>query len=272
MFVAQNSSTFLRFCVSLLCASREELGWDLTTQRIETPGAEVHYIIDVRVEGGAVRQFITTSIISATGAEGILGRGTRVWKAIEKPRDGEQATEEAIPVVLKDYWIDDDRTREGVIYHSILKGVKGENRRNLKKYLVKIKCHGDVYRRNVVVGSREGKTTMVFQMVPTSTRDLDAAIKKRNGAIVFHKLTIEASKAPTQDTRAYSSTLTPVTPSAYFEAIVRTPLAVLPNVKTRNRIVMQQVGESLHRQKSLRIIFKALVDVCKGVSDTVSSK
>lgn len=247
--MVKRSSIFLTFCLSLLCASREELGWDLSIQRIEPqdPGANTQYKIDVRTDGGAVRHFITTSIISATGAEGILGRGTRVWKALEQLEDGSISAE---PVALKDYWIDDDRLREGEIYRLILEGLKGRNRCKGQRYLVKIECHGDVHHQKLGMGPRDGKTTVGTKMGRTSTRDVEKAIKE----------------APTQESRVATGVPTSVTPSAYYDAGAGTPLDLFSSVKTKNRIVMVPVGQSLHQQTSLRTIFKALLDVCNGES------
>ena len=210
----------------------------------QDPEGDTQYIIDVRRADDTVCQFITVSVISMVGAEDILGRGTRVWEARELLADDSQASN---TVVIKDYWIDDDRSREGDVHRCILDGAQDEaHRRALEAHLVTIKCHGDVYHHETIVGLKEGEPTVT--LVPTSTRDFGDAIKRKNLADLLDK--------PRTDASEISS---PVT-----DHDEHTPLASLPGIKTRNRIVMGQVGESLHRQKSLRTVFSALQDVCMG--------
>lgn len=59
---------------------------------------------------GNLRRFWTTKTISSYGVEPLRGRGTRVFEAIEIDVHDR---EKGLPVVLKDIWIDHDRTREG---------------------------------------------------------------------------------------------------------------------------------------------------------------
>lgn len=80
------------------------------------------YDIQVRAEDGEVRTYRTRRLLSAFKAEGLRGRGTRVWACIEI-RDGEEVGEE---VVLKDTWRDTTRVPEGVLHTRIRQDAEGK--------------------------------------------------------------------------------------------------------------------------------------------------
>jgi hypothetical protein len=71
------------------------------------------------------RRFRTTQILSSYGAESLRGRGTRVFEAVEIDGNGDP---NGSPVVLKDTWVDSDRTREGNIIASLHSAANDEDR------------------------------------------------------------------------------------------------------------------------------------------------
>ena len=86
--------------------------------------------------------FRTTRIISSHGAEPLRGRGTRVFEAVELDQNGEP---NGSHVVLKDIWIDSDRTREGNILTSLYEAAEDEDKQLVQKHFLTTICHGDVW-------------------------------------------------------------------------------------------------------------------------------
>lgn len=278
----QEHREFVTFCLAVLYASTEELGWDASITRLSSTkddtktqpvtGMEAtdlnrtvthpRYIIDVRVDEQVTRRFMTISPISTSGAYGIIGRGTRVWEARELLDGGKESDR---VVAIKDYWIDEDREREGKIVESIVGAAPDEAHRvKLKKHIVDILCHGDVYREHIKIVKRDGeKPVMAKEMAKNSTPDLTEAIKRRNCAIDLRRPKATLASTLSQEHQVASGTHIPFPPSSYLAAPLRKgrPLA---GVRTRNRLVMSQVGTCLHNERSLRAVFSGLRDVCKG--------
>ena len=65
-------------------------------------------------DDGTVRKYRTKRMISNIGADTLRGRGTRVWEAVELDGNDEEV-EVATTCVLKDSWVDVDRSRGGKI-------------------------------------------------------------------------------------------------------------------------------------------------------------
>lgn len=83
----------------------------------------------------------TLALITDSGAVDLLGRGTRVWKAV-RIVNGEET---GAPVVLKDAWVDSDREREGDIHWRLLHSDHFEKERpELKEHFIAVEVHGDV--------------------------------------------------------------------------------------------------------------------------------
>ena len=98
------------------------------------------------------RRFLTTNIVSSFGAEPLRGRGTRVFEAIEI--DG-RGCEIGSHVVLKDIWIDHDRTREGIILAQLYDEAGDEDKELVKKHFLTVICHGDVWTEPEVLDDTE---------------------------------------------------------------------------------------------------------------------
>jgi hypothetical protein len=123
-------------------ADKKLLGFDPTIDCI--PGDPTQLIVTVHPDNDNKypRRFRTTNIVSSFGAEPLRGRGTRVFEAIEI--DG-QGCEMGSPVVLKDIWIDHDRTREGIILAQLYDEADDEDKELVKKHFLTVICHGDVW-------------------------------------------------------------------------------------------------------------------------------
>lgn len=111
------------------------------------------YDILVRSETGEEQLYRTLELLHDQAAEYLLGRGTRVWKAM-KIEHGEEVGE---PVALKDAWVDHFREREGDIDTRIRNSVvHGSQSEALSLGLLTIVSHGDV----LVAGAQDSTRSL----------------------------------------------------------------------------------------------------------------
>ena len=75
------------------------------------PDGTTQYEISVRSTAGDVAVYRTIQSLDESGNSHLLGRGTRVWKAV-RVQDGRDI---GSPVALKDAWVEGSRQREGSI-------------------------------------------------------------------------------------------------------------------------------------------------------------
>lgn len=137
----QDYWVLLRFVISVSFADHHKLGWDPTMTRTSRDG-EVQYDITVRSAEAETAVYRTIGVLSDRGAERLLGRGTRVWKAV-KLVDGEEIGD---PVALKDTWVDSNRDREGDILSQVLQSdFVAKEHKELEKYFITAHTHGDVF-------------------------------------------------------------------------------------------------------------------------------
>ncbi|KAI5994284.1 hypothetical protein F5J12DRAFT_962663 [Pisolithus orientalis] len=147
----------IHFFCALAFAKDHELGWDPTIRRVCVEG-KTQYIITVHSENGGTIEYQTTNVIFDFGADGVTGRGTRVFEVYPTPRDGKLDAE---PVVLKDSWRECDRDREDKILQKIfgdlreLKGIEAEN--EARKYFLTVVEAGDV----IVNGTVDGTASLL---------------------------------------------------------------------------------------------------------------
>ncbi|KAF8493938.1 hypothetical protein F5888DRAFT_1720628 [Russula emetica] len=123
-------------------ADQTSLGFDSTIQPVT--GNRGQSVVTVHPDNDKQnsRRFRTTEILSSYGAEPLRGRGTRVFQAVEIDGNGEPS---GSPVVLKDIWIDSDRTREGNILASLRSETNDEDRLLFEERFLTTICHGDVW-------------------------------------------------------------------------------------------------------------------------------
>ncbi|KAI0701179.1 hypothetical protein BC835DRAFT_1440239 [Cytidiella melzeri] len=156
------------FFLSQMYAKPHELGYDPTMKSAGDPQLRarnqwdmtIHYVED-SVEGGDAQEprtstvtFRTITELSNIGAEAIRSRGTRVWKA-QQLIDGKVQPE---LVVIKDYWVDDNRLREATIRKKILEDAPSDERRSiLEEHLLTPLYFGDV----VIDGQKDNTLTLL---------------------------------------------------------------------------------------------------------------
>ncbi|KAI0701055.1 hypothetical protein BC835DRAFT_295958 [Cytidiella melzeri] len=149
----EDHGTLSHFFLSLMYARSHELGYDTTMKPASDALLRAQNQWDISIqyekEGGGGRQetksetvtFRTVKQLSGIGAETIRGRGTRVWRA--QQLNNEHLEPEK--VVIKDYWVDDDRIREATIRQKILDAAPSQKEREmLEQYLLTPLYSGDV--------------------------------------------------------------------------------------------------------------------------------
>ena len=123
-------------------ADQTSLGFDPTIQRDTDNKGQ--FVITVYPENSMqnARRFKTGSVLSSYGAEPLLGRGTRVFGAVEINGNGESINS---PVVVKDIWIDSDRLREGDILDLLYEEADETDKHLVKTHFPTTVCQGDVW-------------------------------------------------------------------------------------------------------------------------------
>ncbi|KAF7762407.1 hypothetical protein Agabi119p4_9000 [Agaricus bisporus var. burnettii] len=99
--------SFIHVFLSLLYATREEIGYDPTVHRVLHKD-KIQYVYEV-VSEGETRYFRTKKTLFTSRVLSITGRKTRVWKAVEvEGYENEQYRKEKVrgkEVALKDCWL-----------------------------------------------------------------------------------------------------------------------------------------------------------------------
>ncbi|PSR88600.1 hypothetical protein PHLCEN_2v5127 [Hermanssonia centrifuga] len=132
----------IHFFSSIMFADPHQLGWDPTMKVLADPGQSTQYEIIVRSESGEEKTYRTLDSLSDSSTERLLGRGTRVWKAI-RTQDGKDCGE---PVALKDAWVDHDRGREGDVFTRLRQSsISAAHTVVLDKCFLTVQSHGDVF-------------------------------------------------------------------------------------------------------------------------------
>ncbi|KAF7799154.1 hypothetical protein EIP86_010385 [Pleurotus ostreatoroseus] len=107
--------TLVHFFLSVLYAEPHQLGWD-DTMKLLPDG--LNYDITVR-SGGQNRTYRTQKLLADKGSRYVIGKGTRVWRAVLI----EDEDEKGPPIALKDCWVALSRTREGEILRQIRRDI-----------------------------------------------------------------------------------------------------------------------------------------------------
>lgn len=103
--------------------------YEFTVHTDEKNTAEQH-------QQGEVRTFRTIFCLANYGAVGIRARGTRVFEVTDPSQIGSK-------YVLKDVWINEDRTDEGATLLDLRSRLEKENPNSLQHFL-QVECHGIV--------------------------------------------------------------------------------------------------------------------------------
>jgi hypothetical protein len=188
-----------------------------------------------------LRKFRTIQSISLSGAEPLRGRGTRVFEAVEIDGNGESS---GPPVVLKDIWIDSDRTREGDILALLLANANNdEDKRLVGKHFLTPICHGDVWTES----DTQDDTKNALMRGLDITRDHDSLF------------TLQQKSLTRTSAQASGST------SLQAVDLVQDPRSYKRHAhKTHYRIVFEEKGITISRMRSLPDVITALIDTVIG--------
>lgn len=186
----------------------------------------------------------TCRLLSHLPADGILGRGTRVWEAyhLESGPDSKH-------VAIKDYWVDNDRKREGAIIKEVRNAARTEfgdenpNFKALDEHLPTILLHGDVLHSN--------STSQITKTLPESAFTRNLFVKLRRIRTILDS----KGEPSTEYLTSYLSRSTLV--NAHSQKPLR------QGFKAHYRIVMQEVGQSLLDEKSLAVAFEGIEQVAR---------
>jgi len=244
--------TVIHIFTSLIFADTESLGFDPTVSRIQIDN-EIRYKFRVGEDF-----YITTETLSDHAADFIHGRGTRVFKAYSD-------SDPTRSVVLKDVWLEDDRTEEGSLLESLraamvemqTQGTVFPGNKDPSAYFLTVSAHGRVK----VSGQTEDHTTNVMMRGSSLPSDLDYFTTPRRRASQ-----VRDSHAIGSD-RGYSVGHTPVV-SRDVAALLHANLPrKSPRFQARihYRIIFNEVGRTIHNLHNLSDVHKCLVDVTIGV-------
>lgn len=240
-----------------------ELGWDPTMEYFPAVGKmKAYYIITVvgnDEETGEEKEvrYRTIKLLSSVGAEGLRGRGTRVWKV----RRWEGGKVVGTPVVLKDCWIDSDRTREGDVTKMIKADAKKANvtidstgttpEQVLDRSLLKVVMHGDVAADEFdCTMSEEDRSSFfdpdkwfVFHRTQEKLEKFEKLCAKAKGPRGMHRTIYD---------RLRSKHYTSLRPITYHP-------------KSHYRIVFAEVCTVLHSINYLPGVLDVLMELCVGM-------
>lgn len=189
----------------------------------------------------------TLELLSDLAADGIVGRGTRVWSAYRK---GSNRKDPVNIKVVKDYWVDVDRDREGDIYRAIRvdlgkSGLSPSEQQVLDHHLPTTDSDG-----NVLIG-----TTLVSDVSPALE---DCLLKGEQGipaTLDLADILLRPRKKPSETTPS-----SPYSESSYVDGFFPwKPLRLSPRI--HYRVVYNELGHALHDEQSLPTAFRALQDV-----------
>ncbi|GJE96418.1 hypothetical protein PsYK624_126150 [Phanerochaete sordida] len=234
------------FFLTAMYSDETSLGWDPTIKRVITKGpkGKPEYQYDITVhqvgDGGVPEEVVyrTEELLSQLAADGILGRGTRVWTARRVGADGKTFGD---LVVIKDYWVDSDRRREGTIVTTLrdeAEGIKEETQRMmLKNHVPTVVGHGDV---RIHGSPDETKAFRDIHVKKCVTIDLVSAL-------------IPLRESTDKGTGSHIS----------IASFVKRPVKRIHvlDPKTHYRIVFKERGHALHEEKSLKVAFTVIRDV-----------
>ena len=152
----------MHFFLSQLYAEEKELGLDPTMKMLLPVGdGPPTYDMTVRVSAEKSVVYRTRELINQDNATSLRGRGTRVWDVI-LVEDGVEKLDQC--GVLKDYWVDSDRTREGDALAQI---IAADTTQELEDHLLTVLAHGDVFIDEQVDNTRQIMTRGVDPPVGT---------------------------------------------------------------------------------------------------------
>jgi hypothetical protein len=219
-------------------------------KRLVSQDGTVQYDITVHGEGipGSEPVFVetiyrTTRIISDVGADGLRGRGTRVFEA-RKLGHRQEVVGEA--VAIKDSWVDADRDREGNIRSKLYAEASETDKTLIDRYFLTVLAQGDVringeidHTHDLIIGHETLLTNSKFELLAKQQNVRRSRVISTGLPIAWDQFAL--TRAP------------PVEPYRY-------------SPKVHYRVVFKEVGTAIHAVKALDKVFSALVDATEGRS------
>ncbi|KAF9806331.1 hypothetical protein IEO21_08711 [Rhodonia placenta] len=254
-FILQHHKV-VHFFVAMMYAAEHEAGWDPTIQYVwknDKKNGELvldddddpRLDIDVQDGNGKVVRYRTIRWLSDDGANGLRGRGTRVWEVCILSDDGEEGVDR---FALKDQWIDADRQREGMIIYQLRNAKTSDAaKRVIEQSLLTVEHHGDVYVEGMLDHTRN---LMTRRGEPRSRIRFKLQELPENG--VKETTAAKATKRTQAGVGHYQSPEELTTPSVEKVETY--------HPKVHYRIVFKEVCKPIHEYTSLKDVFDILVN------------
>jgi hypothetical protein len=171
------------------------------------------------------------------GADAIIGRGTRVFKVYNKMDVNKT------PRVLKDAWVEGDRSREGDILAALFAKIKSEGREEKLR---------DAQRYFLTSSTRRCQ----------NRRRAGPYKNSHHALLTIGNLTRRKSRHRSEHSHRSNIGNVPIFEDP-LKRTARARSASIP-VRVHHRIVFEEVGVAIHNLTSLRDVYQSLNDALKG--------
>lgn len=242
----------------MFAESTAQLGYDPTVKRHPTLN---RYDIEVHAKDG-VEKYRTRSSLSLVQADELLGRCTRIYKAVRLGKNGKPIPRKFYSI--KDTWIEDDRDREGEIYRTILREAESMPVRHkaLKELLLNVVADGDVMVNDEKLLTRDPQTYAVYP---------DSDDTRRFGETKPYFLNLAEGDVPrAEKRRLLTRTKIATSISAPPDHLVHRQQPKLYHRMVRYRMVSSDVGKALHTETDLSKAYSVIGRLVRGMSFTTT--
>ncbi|KAF7790435.1 hypothetical protein EIP86_001390 [Pleurotus ostreatoroseus] len=220
-----NREPMIHFFLALTYADPSQLGWDMSMSPL---GDGRNFDIRLDSLDGTQRIYRTQQLLSCPGLYDLLGKGTRVWKAVLLDK-GEPQGE---PVILKDAWVDADREIEG----------------NILKYVRALPVNTETHTPMYLEGAFPTTVCHGYVFVDADRTHVDSV----------------RSHFPADDiTEEQDESIPPfgLRSSSQHEQSVAPPGSRSRRWWAHYRIVFKEVGKPLSQAQTIPVIFKTLAQI-----------
>ncbi|KAF9449014.1 hypothetical protein P691DRAFT_703938 [Macrolepiota fuliginosa MF-IS2] len=254
--------TFIRVIMSLLYATREEIGYDPTVHRVEHDG-RICYVYELKTVEGR-KYFRTLDPLFNSRVLCITGRKTRVWEAVEVAGIAGPALKKkhgARKVALKDVWLDESSKTEKEIQDKVfdaLERVKEEDYSWAPSYLreyIRPALHDGGYKKYFMEILCDTLLPGTKPRHPTATPRPDLLKPQLAEVEVSSKSILQGS------TQAWVSGRSSRNHSSGVSSTTKARLPRDYKTKVHYRLVYGEVGHSLDSAQDLKTSFNSIQDV-----------
>lgn len=245
--ISQDHDTILRLFVGLAFGTCTQLGYDATMKRVSINNRP-QYEIDVMG-----KTYCTVDVLSDFAADSLLGRATRVYK-VYNTGDCRKTLH-----VLKDVWVEANRTREGDVLDELLRKILlGGDKQALldvQRHFLTVVCHGDV-------PTKEHEDQPVNRFL--HRMEIPAAFDNMilDTGMLFHQTHVTEQSQKSGIGRVPYINEHPRRQIRQPNPTQTQPASIIP--WTHDRIIFQEVGMVSHNLTSLRDVYQALHDAVEG--------